>query len=326
MKITIGIDTSNYTTSLAAVDEKGSVIADVRRLLTVKDGERGLRQSHALFQHVMNLPELTEQLMAEIKSCKICSVAASTRPRPVEGSYMPVFMAGASVGKSMAQVMNVPFYEFSHQEGHIAAVCGADDSDREFLSFHLSGGTGEILKVRGCMPIKISGGIKDVSFGQLLDRVGVAAGMAFPAGAELDRLACENRENVKVHFSRRGRLTVDNAILKPIHVEGAYANLSGTEMQCMSALKAGVKPEQLVPELFFHISEAIVRMVTAAADAEGLNRIVFAGGVSASSFIRKEVGERLQKSGTDVLFGEQRLSSDNACGIGMLGMKAFLKS
>lgn len=352
MKITIGIDTSNYTTSAAAADENGRIISDVRRLLTVKEGERGLRQSHALFQHVTNLPEITEQLMKEVRAAEkiaesgekyeICAVAASTTPRPVEGSYMPVFLAGSGAARSLAAALNVPFFQFSHQEGHIAAVCGAygidTDKDKgentetgsgnesEFLSFHLSGGTGEIVRVKGCMPLDIVGGIRDISFGQVLDRTGVAAGFEFPAGARLDGIACENKKKIDVRFSSRGKMIIEGAVLKPIHVDGAYADLSGIETQVQQALKKGVPIEKLAPELFFWMSEALTRMVSAAGAASGLERVVFAGGVSASSFIREELEKRLPKMGIEVSFGAPELSSDNACGIARLGMKVYLNS
>lgn len=338
MRIAIGIDTSNYTTSAAAADENGHVVADVRRLLSVRQGERGLRQSDALFQHVTALPEIISGLMERIDAAaaaagdeyKICAVAASTRPRPVEGSYMPVFLAGAGTARSLAAALRVPFFNFSHQEGHIAAVCGADDTAREFLSFHLSGGTGEILRVRGCMPLKIAGGIRDLSFGQVLDRVGVAAGMGFPAGAELDAIACAHKADIKIRYSGRGRLVVENALLKPVHVEGAFADLSGIETQAQHALASGADISMLAPELFYHISEALARMVAAAAQSEGLDTVVFAGGVSASAFIRTELVKRLGAFSDgrklDVIFKEPALSSDNACGIAMLGMHAFLNS
>lgn len=334
MKITIGIDTSNYTTSAAAVDEGGNIIADVRRLLTVKEGERGLRQSHALFQHVANLPEIIEQLMSEVRAAQkntegvkyeICAVAASTSPRPVKGSYMPVFLAGSGAARSLAAALSVPFYEFSHQEGHIAAVCAAGAND-EFLSFHLSGGTGEIVRVKGSMPLEIIGGIRDISFGQVLDRTGVAAGFEFPAGACLDRIACENKDKINARLSSRGKMIIDSAVLKPIHVDGAYADLSGIETQAQQALKKGATIELLAPELFYWMSEALTRMVSAASAISGLKRIVFAGGVSASSFIREELEKRLSQMGIDISFGAPELSSDNACGIARLGMKKYLDS
>ena len=57
----LGIDTSNYKTSVALIQRDGTVIHDLRRLLRVKQGEKGLRQSAALFQHIENLPSMIEE-------------------------------------------------------------------------------------------------------------------------------------------------------------------------------------------------------------------------------------------------------------------------
>jgi len=151
-KVTLSIDTSNYTTSVAAVDADGNIVADERQLLKVDQGERGLRQSQALFQHIVALPELIKKVTDIIhkKNLRICAVAASDRPRPVEGSYMPVFLAGDGYARVISDTLGVPLYEFSHQDGHIMSgirSCeGYDLLEKEFISVHLSGGTTEILK------------------------------------------------------------------------------------------------------------------------------------------------------------------------------------
>ena len=58
----LGIDTSNYTTSVAVADEDGQIVANLKAPLPVKEGERGLRQSDALFAHTKNNKEFIEQI------------------------------------------------------------------------------------------------------------------------------------------------------------------------------------------------------------------------------------------------------------------------
>ena len=60
MSVCLGLDTSNYTTS-AAIWQDGA-IHQVKRLLPVKPGELGLRQSDAVFHHVRQLPDIVEEL------------------------------------------------------------------------------------------------------------------------------------------------------------------------------------------------------------------------------------------------------------------------
>ena len=131
--IYLGFDTSNYTTSVACC---GDVSLNIRKLLEVKKGERGLRQSDALFQHIKSLPDLFRELSEKINMNDVKGIGVSVSPRSVNGSYMPVFIAGQSFAKVCADALGVPIYTFSHQEGHIMAgiySCG----DYKLLENHL---------------------------------------------------------------------------------------------------------------------------------------------------------------------------------------------
>ena len=190
----LGFDTSNYTTSAAVFG--GGTAENRGRLLTVPEGALGLRQSDALFQHVKRLHLMVEQLRDEGAVGQIAAVGASTRPREVEGSYMPCFLAGASQGRGLAAVLGVPFFSWSHQEGHLAAAAWSAGRmellDRPFLAWHLSGGTTELLWVwpEGTgLRTEIIGGSSDLSAGQLIDRTGVLLELPFPAGKALDELS-----------------------------------------------------------------------------------------------------------------------------------------
>ena len=310
----LGLDTSNYTTSLAITDINGSIVTDRRKLLTVRQGERGLRQSHALFQHMENIPEMLLELFGQIDKDRIGAIAASSRPRPVEGSYMPVFKAGVNYGKVMAAGLGVPFFEFSHQEGHLEAVRrhSSLSEEREYLAFHLSGGTCGLLHVKNGS-IEILGGARDLSFGQVIDRVGVSLGMEFPAGMEMDRIAVNRKDK-------------QSPILKKIPIDGLEINLSGIETQCQRELQKGVDAEALVHDLFMNIAGCLCRLTEKAVAGTGCDRVLFTGGVAASRFIRAEVGQFFSEKPVRIIFGDPALSSDNAVGISFLGGKALWQS
>ncbi|MEG0663435.1 MAG: O-sialoglycoprotein endopeptidase, partial [Anaerovoracaceae bacterium] len=262
----LGIDTSNYTTSVALISPEG-VYRDVRRLLSVKEGERGLRQSTALFQHIGALPELMTEIMTDFTG-KLAAVSVSTRPRPVEGSYMPVFKAGQTVAISIAQAMGIPCYEFSHQEGHIEAV--RPPKLHRFTALHLSGGTCELLKVNGTQ-VQCIGGSKDISFGQVIDRVGVAMGTSFPAGKVLDGIA---------------KNATPSKLLKPIAVKDNWFNLSGIESACQRGLSQGANPEALVGELFEKLAGVILALTPKQ------EPFVLVGGVAGSQTIQGYLQEK----------------------------------
>lgn len=303
----IGIDTSNYKTSVAVVDENGEMVYNIQNYLDVKKGERGLRQSVALFQHVNQLPTLIEEVLQnkEIRD-NISIVSVSSKPRPVEGSYMPVFNAGISAGKTLAAAFGAKYFEFSHQEGHIEAVkfySPLRDTDN-LISFHFSGGTTESLLLND-REIKIIGGSKDISFGQLLDRIGVALAMTFPCGEEMDNIALNT--------------SLKENILPEIKVSDGYINLSGIETKCQRLIGT-IADNDLVYMIFQRIGQTIVSMVNQLRIQYKVNDFLFAGGVASSEFIRQIIKETLPDD-IHLVFGEPALSTDNAVGTALLGRK-----
>lgn len=336
----LGIDTSNYTTSLAITDINGVIVIDSRKLLTVKQGERGLRQSYALFQHMENLPEMLIELFGQIDKSRIGAVAASDRPRPVEGSYMPVFKSGVNYGKVMAAGLGVPFFRFSHQEGHLEAVRrhSSLSLEEDYLAYHLSGGTCELLHVKN-NDIQLLGGSRNLSFGQVLDRIGVALGMEFPAGREMDHIALKMRDRQE-NLIPGGNQTNDHAgkagkptgLLKRIPIDGFEINLSGIETQCRRELEKGAEFEALIYELFLNISDCICKLTEKAVTATGCDSVLFTGGVTASRFIRDTISGYFGRAGKKAeitpkpVFGDPALSSDNAMGISFLGGKELWQS
>ena len=350
----LGIDTSNYKTSVCVLNHD-SIICDLRRFLDVEQGERGLRQSDALFQHLKNLPELME----EVEECfdgQISAVAYSSKPRPVEGSYRPVFLAGEGFARAVGTALRVPVFSFSHQEGHIQAIKSYTEMSEidEFLACHFSGGTCEVLRVRTVgedpriladsirsdeqdLPLKkagyqlipaegafyeiqIVGGSKDISFGQVLDRAGVAMGFPFPAGGKLDEIACSS-----------GRTS---SMLTPIRVIDGEINLSGIDTQIKNKLKnlslsgsvfnadSQIRDE-LVREIFLRLSEGITEMLRQASRKTGLKDVIMSGGVSSSRYIREHICDPLEEEDIIVYFDEDEneLATDNAVGTALLGGK-----
>ena len=344
----LGIDTSNYKTSIALLN-RDSIICDIRRFLDVKQGERGLRQSDALFQHVKNLPELFDEVAEELAGSYILrdsidAIAYSSKPRPVEGSYMPCFLAGESFARSLAAVLDVPVIGFSHQEGHIQAIKSYTEMANldEFMACHFSGGTCEVLHVKSreydpynlvqgdgfqwvhgegaFYDVTIIGGSKDISFGQVLDRAGVAMGFKFPAGQQMDRIAMKTSKA--------------SNMLTPIRVEDAQINLSGIDTQIKNKLSrlsltraiAHMDEQmrnELIREIFVRISDCLVKMLIQASRKCGLKDIIMSGGVSSSGFIRSYVSDRLEEEDIIVYFddNENDLATDNAVGTALLGGK-----
>lgn len=300
---TLGFDTSNYTASAAWTD--GENEKSLRQLLSVKEGERGIRQSDGVFQHMKLVPRLFGELAREIDMKSVSAVGVSTRPRTVEGSYMPVFLAGMGYAKIVSDTLGVPLYEFSHQDGHIMAgiySCGSFDLlEGDFLSVHLSGGTTEILKTRysgNNFINKIIGGTKDISAGQFIDRVGVRMGMLFPAGKALEQLA----------------LTAEKREKLPVSVDGAYMSFSGVETKS-SRMEKSCDRAALALGVLMNVGETLTAAINSAIKDTDIHRILIVGGVASNGIIRKMLDERLDG---DVYFAKPEYSGDNAVGIAYL--------
>ena len=301
----LGVDTSNYTTSIASVDEEGSY-NNLRQLLPVKQGERGIRQSEGLFMHTKNIGGIFEKL--EIGFQNVKAVGVSVRPRNVEGSYMPVFLAGEAFARGIAHSLGVPLYEFSHQDGHIMAGIFSGGFyellEDEFLSVHLSGGTTEILKTRFTgkgFANEIVGGTKDISAGQYIDRVGVYLGMAFPCGKELEQL-------VMGTINKRGTLKL------PISEKDGYVCFSGVETKVKGLIETE-EPSIIASAVIENVSKTLVKAINSAIQKTGLNRVLIVGGVASNSIIREQFTKNINGR---VMFGSSELSSDNAVGTAAL--------
>lgn len=303
----LGFDTSNYTASAAWTDGKSDV--SVRQLLSVKEGERGIRQSDGVFQHMKLVPELFRQLAEKIDMSGIKAVGVSTRPRTVEGSYMPVFLAGEGYARTVSAALGVPLYEFSHQDGHVMAgiyssgacelLCG------DFISVHLSGGTTEILKsvYKGNnFEHRIIGGTRDISAGQLIDRIGVKMGLHFPAGKCLEEMSDRAEQVEKL----------------PVSTDGAYMNFSGTETKAMR-LVGKRENASLALGVLECVKDTLVKTINSAIKSEKTDRVLIVGGVASNKLIRDGLQNELNGS---VYFAKPEYSTDNAVGIAYLAHMA----
>lgn len=313
--VVLGIDTSNYRTSVCAVDAEGCIVGEVRELLPVPEGQRGLRQSEAVFAHVRQLSALAERLPAGVGR-SVVAVAASVAPRPQEGSYMPVFEVGATLGRFLARMWGVPFYPTTHQEMHVAAALATADRTLDvdrFLVVHVSGGTSDVLlcvRRRQGFALERIGGTTDLYAGQLIDRVGVALGLPFPAGPHLEALAKEAAEPFAV----------------PSAVNGLSFSFSGPETALLRAIREKAASPAAIARAAEHCIAKTLEKVLRQAIARGYPKdVLLVGGVAANGYIRAHLKKRLEHPavGAVLAFASPTYSGDNAYGVALLGWMAY---
>ena len=220
---------------------------------------------------------------------------------------MPCFMVGLSHAKLLAQSLDVPLIEVSHQQGHVAACLWSagrlDLMDEPHLAWHLSGGTTELLLVEPegqnvrCTRI---GGTSDISAGQLIDRTGQLLQLPFPAGKHLDLISqsADRDDLFKVkctglEFSLSG---VQNKVQKYFEDTHSAENTAKFALNCVAyAVSAATK--------------------NALAAYPGLS-VVFSGGVASNSLLRQKMAP------FSPVFAQPQYSTDNAMGVAVLAHRA----
>lgn len=314
----VGFDTSNYTTSVALCDADGQVIANLKTPLSVKAGERGLRQSDAVFAHTKNLPALCDLLKERMarEGYRPLAVGCSVRPRDAADSYMPCFLAGKSAAHAFGAALGIPVYECSHQNGHVMAAlysCGRGEEllgrDKPFFAFHVSGGTTEVLLVepRGEeLRVTLIGETDDLNGGQVIDRVGVSMGLEFPCGRELERLAASYRGRIRRH---------------PVCVREGRCSLSGAENLALKIWRETEDRGAAAAFVFDFLGRTLLEMGQAAIARYGEAPILFAGGVMSNRLMRDRLSAAF-----DAAYAEPEFSADNAAGIALLCRRWALRS
>lgn len=300
----LGIDTSNYTTSAALFDDDTGTVTQKKMLLPVKPGEKGLRQSDAVFHHTVQLPQVLTELFSENPGAPDC-VGVSIFPRREKGSYMPCFLVGKAAAEAIRVSENKPLRTFSHQEGHIvAALFSAKRLDllkETFLAFHVSGGTTEALLVKpndtNLFSVRIVGQSLDLKAGQLIDRTGVMLSLSFPCGKDLEVLSEQSDKTYTV---------------KPT-MKGADCCLSGIENQCQAMFRKGESPADIAKFCMCSVLTALSEMVSVLRKEYGDLPVLFSGGVSSNKLLKKELSEKY-----GAIFAEPAFSADNAAGIAVL--------
>lgn len=307
--VCLGIDTSNYTTSAALYFSESGKVIQKKKLLPVKSGEKGLRQSNAVFHHTVQLHSLVSQLLKE-ENVKIDCICASGVPCMQEGSYMPCFLVGLNTAECMASACKVPLFRTAHQYGHIAAAlysCGKLELfEQRFLAFHLSGGTTQALLVepdeREILRCRVVAESLDLKAGQAVDRVGLMLGLDFPCGAALDVLAQKGTVNDKI---------------RPFVTEG-NCSFSGVENKCRKMIDDGKEKEDVARYCIEYISAGLDKMTQYLLREYGNLPLLYSGGVMSNSIIREKFQNQY-----GAFFAAPEFSSDNAAGVAVLG---FLKN
>lgn len=306
--VVLGIDTSCYTTSVAVMNCQGELVRDARQILAVKQGKCGLQQSEMVFQHTRNLPELFAGLPWE--KFRVVAVSATNQPRPLADSYMPAFLTGLGLGRNLAKVLNVPLYTLSHQENHLLAgfwSAGGPKTDK-FIMLHASGGTTDFLlarkKEQGHFSLETIGESIDLHAGQFVDRVGVALGLKFPCGPELEKLGKEAAK----------------PLVLPIWTKEGKISFSGPCTKAVRLAQAGADKPSLACGTELAIGKTFAQALRYLCQSYQVKDVLLAGGVSANQVIDKIIARELAETKCHVYIPQPGYCGDGAVGAAFYGL------
>ena len=323
----LGIETSCDETSAAVLDGDGRVLSNViATQLAAHAPYGGVVPELAARAHLENLPAVFEEALdrAQAGLGEIGLVAATAGP-----GLIGALLVGLSAGKALAFARHVPLVPVNHLEGHLfSAHLSADGAparpvEYPFHGLVVSGGHAELVRVEEGEIVPLAR-TRDDAPGEAFDKIARRAGLGYPGGPVIDRIAARGDGNrVRLPVGRMGDSTRD-------------FSFSGLKTAMLRELeKRGVDGSPLDPEslpgslvdLFASFQRAIVaallERVESVHQEEGIRCLALSGGVAANSELRATLAAWGEERGVAVLLPDRSLTTDNAAMIAWAGLLRF---
>lgn len=305
------LETSCDETSAAVVRDGREVLSNIIASqvdLHAKYG--GVVPELASRRHLETInPVLTEALDSAGVSLEDLEGIAVTRGPGLVGALL----VGVSFAKALAFARRLPLIGVHHIEGHILAIQLEQEVAYPFLALAVSGGHTHLFRVDGIGCYRLLGRTVDDAAGEAFDKVGKMLGLGYPGGPIIDRLAAEGVA---------GEIRFPRPMLKKDTLNFSF---SGIKTSVLNFLQKEPQPPQgdRLNAVSAAFQDAVVDVLTRkafrAAQQEGLERIVVAGGVACNRGLRQRFAEMSSREGVEMFFPSPVLCSDNAA---MLGVAA----
>ena len=222
-------------------------------------------------------------------------------------------LVGLSTAKALAFARRIPLVGVHHMEGHILAPLLEQELLFPYLALAVSGGHTHLYRVDGVGRYRTLGRTLDDASGEAFDKVAKLLGLPYPGGVVIDRLAAKG--NPAAIAFPRPLLQQDNCDFSFSGIKTAVLNY----VQKQAAPLTGSHLEDLAASFQAAVVEVLCRKTLRAARAEGLVRVVVAGGVACNSGLRAGMGEMAAAEGLQAVFPSAGLCGDNAAMLGVAG-------
>ena len=320
----LGIETSCDETSVAVLDGDGRVLSNVvSSQLAAHAPYGGVVPEIAARAHLENLPVTFEQALAEAETevSAIDLVAATAGP-----GLIGALLVGLSAGKALAFARGVPLAGVNHLEGHLfsAFLRGRREPalpvDHPFHGLVVSGGHAELVRVEQDRIVPL-GRTRDDAPGEAFDKVARRAGLGYPGGPVVDRIAARgNGSKFALPIGRPGDGTHDFSFsgLKTAMLREFQKR--GVDGRPLDPAALGPDMIDLLASFQRAIVSALVERVEAVYEEEGIRALAVSGGVAANSELRRTLAEWGTARGVRVLLPERDFTTDNAAMIAFAGL------
>ena len=320
--IILGIESSCDDTS-AAILKNGKMLANVIANQDVHQDYGGVVPELASRAHQQNIVPVVHQALklANIDKGMLSGIAFTRGP-----GLLGSLLVGVSFAKSMALGLQIPIIEVNHMQAHVLAHFIEKEGDPKsppqfpFLCLTVSGGHTQIVLVQDHLKMKVIGETMDDAAGEAFDKSAKIMGLPYPGGPIIDRLASSGNTSAFKFPHPKGR--------------GYNYSFSGLKTAFLYFMQDQLRKdpqfiesnkEDICASLQFTIVEILMKNLEKAAMELGINEIAIAGGVSANSFLRKELEKRRETLGWETYIPAFEFCTDNAAMIAMAGHYKYLK-
>lgn len=337
MKI-LGIESSCDETAVAIVNENKEILSNiVVSQIDIHKEFGGVIPEIASRNHLDVIEKIILKALkdANLKFEDLDAIAATCGPGLMGG-----LIVGAITAQSIASVFNKPFIEVNHLEGHILTSRLTNNLEFPFLIFLISGGHSQILLANGVGNYEKIGDTIDDSLGECFDKVAQMLGLEYPGGPKIEKLAQYGDENrfkfVKplidavgkgrskendLNFSFSGLKTAVRREIEKITGEDYNYSLSHTKLDEQTIKDICASFQKTIVEI---LQDRFKNTVKYLKNKEiVLNKLIFAGGVSANQYIKNNMIKFCEKYGYEIITPPLKLCTDNGVMVAWAGLEKF---
>ena len=309
-KLILGIESSCDETAAAVVKNGREVLSNViSSQIEIHEKFGGVVPEIASRNHVEAISNVVKKALKEanVKLEDIDAISCTYGP-----GLVGALLVGVSYAKALAYASNKPLIGTNHIEGHIAAnYITHKELKPPFLAFVISGGHTHMVHIKNYKEFEIIGKTRDDAIGEAFDKVARVIGLGYPGGPKIDKLSKEGKPNIQ---------------LPKTHFENLDFSFSGikTAVINLNHKTPNLNKADLAASFQKAVTEVLIENALKACEKLNIKTIALAGGVSASSYIRKEFQKLEETKGMKIYYPEPILCTDNAAMIASAGYYNYI--